>query len=131
MTTVCHFVHQSGFLLSCINFKPLASAELFLVHIIECERADPLDYAFYFLNVNVTLSLFEKLQLARLRKFIDRLGRSFCPNLLFCLLLIVMESIETTKVGKEVEERKRKTVGKSVFPLRLMHAATRAQKTAE
>lgn len=129
VTRVCHFVHQPGFLLSHTNFKPLASAELFLVHIIECERADPLDYTFYLLNVNVTLSLFKKLQLMKLRKFIDGLGKSFCPNLLFCLLLIVIESIKTTELGKEVEERKHRTAGKSIFPLRTKHAGTRAQKT--
>lgn len=40
------------------------------------------------------------------RKFIDGLGKSFCPNLLFCVLLIVIESIKTTVLRKEVEERK-------------------------
>lgn len=76
------------------KFKPLASAELFLVYNIEWERADPLDYTFYLHNVNVTLSLFMKLPLMKLRKFIDGLGKSFCPNLLFCVLLIVIESIK-------------------------------------
>jgi len=77
-----------------------------LVHIIECERADPLDYTFYLYNVNVTLNIFKKLQLMKPRKFIDGLGKSFCSNLLFCVLLLVIESIKTTEVGKEVEERK-------------------------
>lgn len=116
MTRICHFVHQSGFLLSHTNFKSLASAELFLVHITKCERADPLDYTFYLHNVNVTLSLFKKLQLMKPRKFIDGLGKPFCPNLLFCVLLIVIESIKTTELGKEVEERKLRTAGKSVLP---------------
>lgn len=130
MTRICHFVRQSGFLLSHTNFKPLASAELFLVHIIECERADPLDYTFYLHNVSVTLSLFKKLQLMKPRKFIDGLGKSFCLNLLFCVLLVVIESIKTTELGKEVEERKLRTAGKSILPLMAKHAGTKAQKTA-
>lgn len=83
------------------KFKPLASAELFLVYIIKWERADPLDYIFYLHNINVTLSLFKKLQLMKPRKFIDGPGKSFCPNLLFCVLLIVIESIKTTVLRKE------------------------------
>lgn len=120
--------HQSGFLLSHTNLKPLFSAKLFLVHIIECERADPLDYTFYLHNVNVTLSLFKKLQLMKTRKFIDGLGKSFCLNLLFCVFLIVIESIKPTELQKEVEERKPRTAGKSVFPLMAMHAGTKHRR---
>lgn len=89
-----------------------------------------MDYTFYLHSVNVTLSLFNKLQLMKPRKFIDGLGKSFFPNLLFCVLLIVIESIKTTELRKEVEERKLRTAGKSIFPLTAKHASTKAQKTA-
>lgn len=64
------------------------------------------------------------------RKFVDGLGKSFCPNFLFCVLLIVIESIKTTELGNEVKKRKLRTAGKSIFPLMVKHAGTKAQKTA-
>lgn len=66
----------------------------------------------------------------RPRKFIDGPGKSFCPNLFFCVLLIVIESIKTTELEKEVEERKLRTAEKSGFPLMAEHAGTKAQRTA-